>query len=751
MAKISIIAPVYNVEKYLAECLESLINQTFKDIEILLIDDASQDNSLKILEEYQRKDKRIRIFTQQNQGPGAARNLGIKESKGEYLLFVDSDDWIKKNCCEILYNEMQKNPCDILFCSRKIYHTKDNIKLISIADYFMGEKEATLSNNPQICSELPGHPWGKLYKADFIKKNNIFFPSFTRCAEDVYFHYLTLFCAPCVRYIDEPLYYYRFQAQDSLVKQGGKTLKEAYAAYYEILLKIKKSNIQNKTEILTLTYNRMADSVLYFCSQPYLQYEKYKYLYILKDTKNLSKMLPKKERSKSKNYKRLVKTIKQTQKELTGMFFNRFLEIEKRSTRVAIYLFERQILNFSRKRIDNLGLKFSNFLKLQKIKFSKNYRKIKVAFVVNSIQTWDLDSLFEEFKKSKYFEPVFFVDRSRSEMNNLDNKEKLKTNMEFFSKLTDKTFAIFDYKTNEYLAPKEFKKYSPDIVFYQNAAIPKEYYLDNFSKKAFFCYIPENYNTVKNHLNYTSFHAKLWRYFVESDFHKNEYKKLYRAKNCITVGSAKFDNYKLNKNIKKDSSKKTVIYAPHYSFSNTDYKCATIIENGNFILELANNHPEINWVFRPHPKLYKSLLELDLWEKDEIDAYWDSWAKIGKISTESNYQKLFLKSDMLITDCLSFLTTYLPTQKPVLHLRAKDDKNSYFEPVKEIISSYYQINSIKELSETFNRVLFKGDDYLEQKRKEAPEKLNIDPNKTTGRKIYEYLINEFSIKENNGF
>ncbi len=113
MAKVSVIVPVYNVEKYLEECIESLINQTLTDIEIICINDGSTDNSLKILEELQKKDNRIKIINQKNSGVSSARNNGIENATGEYIGFVDSDDWIDSDYYEKLYNTAKKYNSDI--------------------------------------------------------------------------------------------------------------------------------------------------------------------------------------------------------------------------------------------------------------------------------------------------------------------------------------------------------------------------------------------------------------------------------------------------------------------------------------------------------------------------------------------------------------------------------------------------------------------------------------------------------------
>lgn len=114
---ISIIIPVYNVEKYLADCLDSLVNQTMSDIEIICVNDGSKDNSLAILEDYAKREKRIVLLNQPNSGVSVARNNALKQVRGEYYMFVDSDDWIDANACEVAYNCAIKENADCLMFS----------------------------------------------------------------------------------------------------------------------------------------------------------------------------------------------------------------------------------------------------------------------------------------------------------------------------------------------------------------------------------------------------------------------------------------------------------------------------------------------------------------------------------------------------------------------------------------------------------------------------------------------------------
>ena len=115
MIKISIIIPVYNTEKYLKKCLDSIINQTLKSLEIICIDDCSTDNCLHILKEYQLKDNRIKIIEQkENKGQGVARNLGLNIAEGKYIMFLDPDDWLELNALEILYKKSKETNADII-------------------------------------------------------------------------------------------------------------------------------------------------------------------------------------------------------------------------------------------------------------------------------------------------------------------------------------------------------------------------------------------------------------------------------------------------------------------------------------------------------------------------------------------------------------------------------------------------------------------------------------------------------------
>ena len=135
MSKVSVIIPVYNTDKYLRECIESVISQTLQDIEILLINDGSTDNSGEICDEYAKKDLRIKVFHQTNLGVSAARNNGIDNAEGEYLYFLDSDDMIGENFLEFAYNVAKANDSDLTVCDDRNYLFRQRKDLIVTATY----------------------------------------------------------------------------------------------------------------------------------------------------------------------------------------------------------------------------------------------------------------------------------------------------------------------------------------------------------------------------------------------------------------------------------------------------------------------------------------------------------------------------------------------------------------------------------------------------------------------------------------
>lgn len=207
MIKISIIVPIYNVEKYLRKCLESLIHQTLEEIEIILVDDASSDSSSMIMKEYRKKYNNIHcIFLEENLCLGGARNAGIALAKGEYLLFVDSDDYIEVSLCKKMYDKAQEAHSDMVYCNYNIVGEDGVIieeKLIYPLEF---SGKVTISKKRGLINK-PAYACGKLFQRDLWIQNNIAFPVHLKYEDAATIPLFLMYINNCAM-VCEPLYYY---------------------------------------------------------------------------------------------------------------------------------------------------------------------------------------------------------------------------------------------------------------------------------------------------------------------------------------------------------------------------------------------------------------------------------------------------------------------------------------------------------------------------------------------------------------
>ena len=242
MTKVSVIIPVYNAEKYLGKCLESLLSQTLQEMEIICVDDGSSDGSPEILKRFQERDGRVRILTQENQYAGAARNNGMKEAQGEYLLFLDADDFFENTLLEKVYNQGKKMEADIVLFGAKQYNDKTGI--VSPAAWYF-KRDALPKENPfsgktentDVFALVTPAPWTKLFRREFVEKQGLSFQGLQN-SNDVYFVLMALALAEKITYVDEELVFYRVGMKGSL--QGSKSLHpdcfiEAYVGVYHEL------------------------------------------------------------------------------------------------------------------------------------------------------------------------------------------------------------------------------------------------------------------------------------------------------------------------------------------------------------------------------------------------------------------------------------------------------------------------------------------------------------------------------------
>ena len=254
--------PVYNVELYLRECLDSVVNQTLQDIEIICVNDGSHDDSLKILKEYALKDNRIKIINQRNKGLGVARNVGMKNASACYIMFLDADDVLYPYACESAYEKIKKDAADIcLFGFNNLMpdgKISEDYRTTKLANILKGDK-------PDFFRFIS--VWSKIYNLKFLKDKHLYFIKDKIVCEDVLFAYEIFFNNPKITYLAENLYLYRKNRVGSATTSNINGIKQDLFALKKFLKFPITRNISNEYKMGIIW--KWCDSCFYY-------YEKFK-------------------------------------------------------------------------------------------------------------------------------------------------------------------------------------------------------------------------------------------------------------------------------------------------------------------------------------------------------------------------------------------------------------------------------------------------------------------------------------------
>lgn len=391
--------------------------------------------------------------------------------------------------------------------------------------------------------------------------------------------------------------------------------------------------------------------------------------------------------------------------------------------------------------------KYNYSKQLNKIKKYPTNKKIRVLFYVCENSKWCYQSLYDILEKSDFFEPLVCVSLLTNVHKGTDKtRNNLEENYQFFKSRGMRV--EYGYKNHEYINLKTFE---PDIVFYeQRWSLPKIHQPYWVSKYALTCYCTYGFDMIKNQLSYVQmFQGILWKLFAESELNVKYYDSFYKnaSKNCVVTGWPKLDFYYENHNNScskwKEPEKFKIIYAPHHSIEPGSYlKFGTFLENGKFILEWAKSHPEITWVFKPHPRFKLAILSSGYMNEEEVEKYYQEWENIGICYSQGAYLDIFQSSDLMITDCASFLAEYLPTGKPLVRLVNKDavPLNSLGEMV---VSGYYKSYNNEDLLQILDKLVVEKDDYMKEERLAAKEKV-FNTKNSAAESIYKYLLQCFN-------
>lgn len=252
---ISVVVPVYNVENYLDECIVSIINQSYFNIEIILVNDGSSDKSYDICEKYKSLDSRIKVIHKENGGLSSARNKGLELARGEYIVFIDSDDYIKNDYILLLYESISKMNSDISICEFELI-IKESIK------------EKNISLNPRniysnievlkktLLGEVECYAWNKMYKTALLKENDIYYPE-GKLYEDIPTFIKILLKAKRISFVKEQLYSYRIREGSITFEKNRKLINDFNYAINKANFLIEDIIAKNKIEEELMNFNIM--------------------------------------------------------------------------------------------------------------------------------------------------------------------------------------------------------------------------------------------------------------------------------------------------------------------------------------------------------------------------------------------------------------------------------------------------------------------------------------------------------------
>lgn len=259
MPKVSVIIPIYNVEKYLERCLKSVINQSLKDLEIICVNDGSEDKCIDILNFYQDKDSRIIVINKKNGGLSSARNAGIKIAKGEYIYFIDPDDYIESWALEELIYISQKNNCDVVLSGYKTNPTNEVINPLYDNKRYDDGIKMILDNNKVHTHNDLCFVWRCIFKSKLINDNNILFKEDIKIGEDFIFNLEVLSKSKGIYVSNKCFYNYTVDNNNSLMKTPYKSfLEDSIVKQYEIKkelsIKLNLYNDKNYRRDMSLYY-----------------------------------------------------------------------------------------------------------------------------------------------------------------------------------------------------------------------------------------------------------------------------------------------------------------------------------------------------------------------------------------------------------------------------------------------------------------------------------------------------------------
>ena len=485
--QVSVIIPVYNTEPYLRQCMDSIVNQTLKDIEIICVNDGSTDNSLNILKEYESKDPRVIVIDKEHKNAGAARNAGLKIAKGDYLVFIDSDDYAEPDYLKLMYEKIVADDADVCVCNYKIKYEGTNIIKERMFNIYKPFSYRDFPSN--FMSKVGLIPWNKMIRKSLVTRNNLSFQEIKRF-NDNFFSFAVTFKSNKIVAISKPIYIHRvgdfnhlqnsihddphliFDAADKIYKwiidQGiYKDAKSAFVDYVKkntdyVILELQKNDQTKNIQRMIDEIKKERDSFLLDCEKQEQINKKHVPIAMATDD---NYVLP-----------TIVSMTSMLENANKNSFYNCYLLISKNFT------------DENKNKFLNLQEKYKNKCEIKFINMDDAYKHDKICKWITTPMYYrlSLPSLLKDENKCIYMDGDTIVNKDLSELYDLNIDEYYLAGVKAASLQSD-------IKRAQFLGISNMKKYINSGVLLMNLKKMRDEKLeDKFSK-----FIKEKVNTTK--------------------------------------------------------------------------------------------------------------------------------------------------------------------------------------------------------------------------------------------------------------
>ena len=697
-AHVAIIVPFFNAADTLPRLVDALLAQTHRDFVALFVDDGSTDGGNAFVKSLVQNDARFVLLGSTHAGPGPARNVGLSEADRlgvPYVTFVDADDVPEPEMLAVALKAMEGSGADIVH-----YQWSSELG---------GAPHKDSIGKPSI------YVWNKLYRRAAIADIRFIDAKF---GEDLTFYFETE--ARRVRRLEVPCVLYAH------VKRGSS---------------LWESRTEDDYSRAVLAMIQRMETVVSDTSCP---------RHLAADWYGL--MLPK----ALKQWHRLIRRVPREKREARWDAYVQAVASVRFPFGFAIGFWLRHLGWRVLRRIKGALVRMDESLcmwavrrryarTLVRLNRTKASSPVRVVFHVTEVSKWKCKSFYGALDASVKFSPCVLPDLTEGEMR-LPSDRRRAIYDERRRYFADRGYTVldgYDVESGRYVPATSF---GADVFVYQQpwgmGADRRPKYM---SRSSLCLYVPY-YVVSPGDLELDCalpFHRMMHTVFVPNA----EFAILYGRvcgnlpRTCRFVGSG---NPMMDEFTLKSSQKNAgwVIYAPHWTFRHPNHrtvlKIGTFSENGRSILTYAQHHPEIKWVFKPHPCLKGSLVSSGAMTLEEADAYYEAWGRIGRVCLDSDYPALFNESRALITDCGSFIAEYGATGKPLIYLVSRENKLKPPVPFRPLWDVLYTVRTEAEMWQVFKDVLEHDEDPQRLVRVDMARQLGLGIG-GAGKRIVEYL------------